>query len=189
MTVVEFNNNDDDFHSNTTKIKDCLKQNTVVLVFAVWCPHCTMMKEDWRLLKEDMGNKVNVVEIESSNLDRIRSQDKELYKKLFPQEEKVFFPMIKMFKNNKAKVYEEERKFHTMKHHINKHYLTKTRKKPKVAKKPKVIPKKQRGGATENNAKKEEVTKIKKLQLDLNKFVENLIKQTKLKEKVLAKKK
>jgi thiol-disulfide isomerase/thioredoxin len=183
MTIVEFNNapnNDADYKSNTTKIKKCLGQDTIVLVWATWCPHCTTMKDDWKLLKDDVGKKVNVVEIESGNLDRIRQQSADLYNKIVPQGDKIFFPTIKLYKGNKSKLYEEERSFPVMKKHITKHYSkaqgAKAVKKP--VKKPVKVTKKVHKGGADNTATATNATKIKdirKIQTELNTFIQNVI--------------
>lgn len=152
--LVVFNNIDDDYATNSSKIRSCLDQPTVVLVWAEWCPHCHIMKGDWERIKNDVDSKlVNIVEIESGNLDRIRAQDKALFKKLYPQSNSVFYPMIKTWKNKKGRVYSAPRNYSSMKEHIDKQFTQaakpkKTKATPKKASTAKVkkTPAKQTGG-------------------------------------------
>lgn len=175
MTIVEFNSNDDDYKRNTAQIKKCLKENTILIAHAVWCPHCVVMKQDWELVKRDIGPKIHIIEIESSNLERIKQNDTALFKKLF-KDDRVMFPTIKMYKNNKASMYEKERTFPVMKEHFKKHF---SKTKPKTVKKtPKKITTPLKGG---DNVKKtgqittKDTKVLRRIQTDLNKFVQDLV--------------
>jgi thiol-disulfide isomerase/thioredoxin len=171
MAIIEFNDINDDFKTNTSKIHQSItKRPSVVLVWASWCPHCIIMKDDWQMLKNDVGKKVTIIEIESGNLDRIRENNSLLYKKLFPNQDKVFFPMIKMYKDSKVTNYEQERKYPTMKHHVTKHLLSskKNNKVSKPTKKP-TIARNQKGGA--DNAVQSKTQQLVELREKLNKVV------------------
>lgn len=157
MTVVKFNNPEDDYKDTVAKINSCVKENTVVLVWALWCPHCINMKNDWEKLSKSSKNKVNFVEIESTNLEKIKMQNKMLFKKLYPNPERVFFPMIKVWQDKKSHVYEDERTYEKMKQHIDKKFS-----KPK-----KVLDKKskkQKGGSD-----------IKKFQNELDTYIKQIL--------------
>lgn len=53
-SIIELNNAFDDVNDKIYKIQECMKGPTVVLVWAVWCPHCQVMKPDWDMLKPDI---------------------------------------------------------------------------------------------------------------------------------------
>lgn len=165
MTIIELNNIDDELASNVRDISRCLKDDTVVLVWAVWCPHCVVMKDDWERLKSTISKRVNVVEIESSNLDKIRDSHKALFKKLYGKDGRVHFPMIKMWKDNVGIEYENERTFAGMKKAINKHY-------PKAAKAKKVVSGAQGGGGNSND----NAFNVRQLQIELNRYIANILK-------------
>lgn len=175
MKIVEFNNIDDDFNSNATQIRKCLDEPTIVLVFATWCPHCQVMKPAWEQLKNEISPKVNIIEIESVNLDRIRANNMKLYKKLFPKDDKVYFPTIKMWKDKKGKMYDSERDFNTMKTKMVKHFAKKTNKAKKATTKLNKTNAKptQQGGS--NNTLAQENQVIRKFKLDFNQYIQQLV--------------
>lgn len=148
MKTIEFNNADDDFKTNVGHIQECMKGPAIVLVWAVWCPHCTTMKGEWEKLKQSQGSKVHFVEIESTNLDKIRSGHKTLFKKLYAQPDRVSYPTIKFIKNSKGTVYENPRTYEDMKKHAEVFFKStnakKTATKPKTASTKKTTP--QKGG-------------------------------------------
>jgi thiol-disulfide isomerase/thioredoxin len=138
MKIIEFNNPDDDFESNTSEIRECLKGHTIVLIFASWCPHCVVMKPEWKQLKTELNDKVNIVEIESTNLNKIQQEDKVLFKKLFPRNNRVMFPTIKLYKDNRSHVYDNERTFDVMKKKFLTHFTKQTNTKKNTNSKDKI---------------------------------------------------
>lgn len=176
---IEFNNADDDYKTNVATIKRHMKGPTIVLVWAVWCPHCVSMKSDWESLKEAHGNTAHFVEIESTNLERIKQQNKALFKQLYVKPDRVFYPMIMMRKDNKGKLYEEERSFEVMKKHVDDFYkkpVRKTTKKPtkKLVKKV-VKPDKQSGGSEEIPHLPHFTGEVKKFQQELNDYIRTIL--------------
>lgn len=45
-------------------------EDTVVLIYANWCPHCQAMKPEWNELKNQLGSTVETIEIEESDFDK-----------------------------------------------------------------------------------------------------------------------
>lgn len=45
-------------------------EDTVVLIYANWCPHCQAMKPEWNELKNQLGHTVETIEIEDSDFDK-----------------------------------------------------------------------------------------------------------------------
>lgn len=45
-------------------------EDTVVLIYANWCPHCRNMKPQWNELKNKLGHTVETIEIEDSDFDK-----------------------------------------------------------------------------------------------------------------------
>jgi thiol-disulfide isomerase/thioredoxin len=167
MTIIELNEPDVALKPVIPKIKKCLGGNTVVGIFAVWCPHCSSMRDDWDLLKNDLkAAKVNVVEIESANLDRMRSAHPLMFKKIYGVSDRVYYPMIQMWKKNKSMEYEDERTYDNMKKVITDYYKTK----PKAA-----AAKKKAKGTTK--AKKGGAYNFKEFEKQLDAFIKKTIKE------------
>jgi thiol-disulfide isomerase/thioredoxin len=160
MSIVKFNSLDDDYKTKVAQIQDCLKKDTVVFVHAIWCPHCVSMKEDWELLKQNSRKGINFIEIESANVDRIRNANKMLFKKLYSEPDRVYYPLIKIWKDKKGSVYENERSFPIMKETIKKHFATKN----------KVKKSKQQKGGSELPT-----NEVKKFQRELNNYIKNIL--------------
>ena len=116
MTVVKFNSLTDDYNKNMTAINNCLKKKVVILIWADWCPHCIVMKPEWEKLGKDstIRDKLNLVEIESKNMQRIAEKDPNLFQKV-TNSKQLYYPTITVIKNNKARPYEKTRDFETMK--------------------------------------------------------------------------
>lgn len=171
MKVVEFNNADDDFATNVKTIKECIKGPTIVLAWAQWCPHCIMMKEEWQTLKNATHKKINIIEIESTNLNKIQEADRALFGKLYEDPTRVYYPMIKTFKNNKAKPYNDERTYDKMKKHVDATFKKTTSDEKKTTKNIKAIkPKSQQGG----DVNKKSVIEFKK---EFDRYVRNALKK------------
>jgi len=45
-------------------------EDTVVLIYANWCPHCQAMKPEWNELRNQLGHTVETIEIEDSYFDK-----------------------------------------------------------------------------------------------------------------------
>jgi thiol-disulfide isomerase/thioredoxin len=58
--------------SKTSKAKKSLpvQEETVVLIYANWCPHCQSMKPEWNEMKNLLGPMVETIEIEDSDFDK-----------------------------------------------------------------------------------------------------------------------
>jgi len=126
MTIIEFNNIEDDYSESIANIEKCMASKAVVvLVWAVWCPHCTSMKNDWDLLKTNAKTNIHFIEIESQNLERIKENNKKLFKKFYPQADRVMFPMIKSYSDKKGTTYNKERSYDVMKTHFEKQFAKK----------------------------------------------------------------
>lgn len=154
MTVLNLDSAED-VSAKNMKLLDTLvsKQNTVVLNHASWCGHCQVFKPEWEVFKNNVCNKVNVVQIENSALTQIQ-QNKRLYKKIVPKDGAVYFPMIVVFikKGSKPttekKIYDGNRTAMDLKTYID------TKIKPAKTTKGTKLPRKQRsapmaGGARE----------------------------------------
>jgi thiol-disulfide isomerase/thioredoxin len=132
--ILSLNKADD---VNTKSLKKLEKlvstENTVLLNHANWCGHCQMFKPEWDQFKNKGGSGLNVVEIESSALEALKSNPK-LYKRVTPKDGMVYFPMILVFikKENKAsdkKVYDGNRSSDGLEQYLHgKVKVTKTKK-------------------------------------------------------------
>jgi thiol-disulfide isomerase/thioredoxin len=72
---------------------------TVWLTHANWCGHCQAFSSEWKKFRETHGKKINVVDVESSAIEKIK-QDQKLYKKITKKEGNqhiLYFPMIVVF--------------------------------------------------------------------------------------------
>ena len=180
MTIIEFNNSHDDLNKNVGMIERCLGSKAVILVWAVWCPHCTSMKDDWNYLKNNTRG-INFIEIESGNLERIKETNRNLYRKLFPQSDRVFYPMIKTWNNSKGQVYQDERTLEAMKSHLEKKFKNtkkktdKSKKESKKESKTKSTEKKLKvGGKTMKNTNDIQIFKD-----EFNNYIDNILKSLK----------
>jgi thiol-disulfide isomerase/thioredoxin len=45
-------------------------EETVVLIYANWCPHCQSMKPEWNEMKRKLGPIIETIEIEDSDFDK-----------------------------------------------------------------------------------------------------------------------
>ena len=45
-------------------------EDTIVLIYANWCPHCQSMKPQWNELKNQLGSTIETIEIEDSDFDK-----------------------------------------------------------------------------------------------------------------------
>jgi len=113
--LLNLSKTEDVTNANMKKLeKLVMQENTVLLNHATWCGHCQMFRADWEEFKTRSQNKVNVVEIESSALDKLRENQK-LYKKVVGKDGVVYFPMIIVFikstgtKSSSKKIYEGNR--------------------------------------------------------------------------------
>lgn len=118
--VIELNTATDDVSKKLPEIKQRLGGKAVVLVWASWCPHCISMKPDWNNFKRTVRSDITIIEIESQNLEKIRHSNDPLFKKLYPDENRVMYPLIKSFNANKGRVYEQERTGAAMKKNFEK---------------------------------------------------------------------
>ncbi len=159
--IVELN----DRNNTEVKIremKDCMKGPSVILIWAVWCPHCQIMKPDWDMVKPDMVRQgIHVIEIESSNLDRIRQSHQDVFKKLYKKNDAVMFPTIQMHKKNDdkktvKKIYDGKRDFETMRANLSTHFKVPSKKKVSKSKSMK-----QKGGNTELKKQVQSQSQIK----------------------------
>lgn len=183
MPVIELNSQNENMTEKIPQIKGSIATSAVVLVWATWCPHCVSMKGEWNKFKTSVDPAINVVEIESQNLERIKHQDKQLFKKLYPDEHRVFYPLIKSFSKSKGEIYEDQRKSAVMKQHFenrlnsgnnaNKTEKTAAKTAPKKQEKPK---------KNSPNAKKKKggdgtATSIEMFKKELDHYIKNLMKQ------------
>lgn len=172
MKVIQFNDVEDDYASNVKEIEQAMKQPSVVLVWAVWCPHCTSMKQDWEQLKTTAKSKTNFIEIESGNLEKIKATHKSLFKKLYKQPDRVFYPMIQMRKNNVSKLYEDDRTYTDMKKSLDSHFKTAVaskKGKPATKKAKGTKPKSLKGGGNTDPSG------MAKFQRDLNDYIQGML--------------
>lgn len=193
--ILELNSSTDDVRSKFKDINNALDNNTVVLIWAVWCPHCVQMKDAWAKYKSSVGSNINIVEIESSNLDKIKQQNNKLFNRLSCKSNRVFFPMIKFWKDKQATDFNEDRTFAKLKKFSNTHYSDTTKstlvspKSPRKSKSPSKSrsksPKK-KGGAipTEStqailntNSQKQNAKGLRQIQNELNEYINSLLKR------------
>lgn len=173
MPVIELNSQNENVTEKIPQIKGSIASSAVVLVWATWCPHCVSMKGEWNKFKKSVDPAINVVEIESQNLERIKHRDRQLFKKLYPDEHRVFYPLIKSFSKSKGEIYEDQRKSAVMKKHfetrLNTSHAKKNDKQPQKPKK-QGTPKKKKGG--DGSA-----TNIEMFKKELDHYIKNLMKQ------------
>jgi len=107
---------------NIKKLETLTQKNTVLFNKANWCGHCQVFAPQWEEFKRNIGSKVNIVEIESSILNKIKDDHKNLYKRVTPSSGAVYFPMIIIYikKGNKIekKLYENNRDAKTLQNHV-----------------------------------------------------------------------
>lgn len=171
MPVIELNSQNENVMEQIPKIKGCISTRAVVLVWATWCPHCISMKTEWNKFKKNVHPNINVVEIESNNLEKIKQEDKQLFKKLYPEENRVYYPLIKSFSKNKGKIYEDQRKSVVMKQHFETELDAKKEEIPKSVKKEtknKTADKKKKSGG--------DGTHIATFKKELDNYIKNLMK-------------
>lgn len=175
MKIVEFNGFEDDYKKKVKHVQDAMKGPAIVLVWATWCPHCTTMKDDWNRLKQANANVAHIVEIESSNLEKIRNADRALFKRLYSRPDQVSYPMIKFVRSNKGSVYDKERTFDEMQKHATT-YFKKSKKKaaPKAA--AKTVPKKGTASAKKLSGGNAD---IKDFQRELNDYIKRVLSNVK----------
>lgn len=175
MPVIELNSQNDNVTENVPKIKKSIASSAVVLVWATWCPHCISMKGEWNKFKKSVHPNINVVEIESNNLEKLKQEDRKLFKKLYPDENRVYYPLIKSFSNNKGVIYEDQRKSAVMKQHFETALKeNSTKETPKKSSKSKKSVKKD---SAEGKRKTGGSNKIELFKKELDSYIKNLMKQ------------
>jgi thiol-disulfide isomerase/thioredoxin len=79
------------------------KENTIWLNHAKWCSHCLAFGPEWKKLKKQMkDNKTNVIDIESSVIEKLQEKNPALYKRV-TKKEGLYFPMIVVFSKKDGK--------------------------------------------------------------------------------------
>lgn len=53
-----------------TKSTPTVPEETVVLIYANWCPHCQSMKPEWNEMKNRLGPMIETIEIEDADFDK-----------------------------------------------------------------------------------------------------------------------
>jgi thiol-disulfide isomerase/thioredoxin len=104
--ILSFKNEEDVTDTNLKKLDKLVSNNnTILLNHATWCAHCHHFQPEWKKFKSLAAkNKVNVIDVESSALQKIE-QNSKLYKKITPKDGMVYFPMIIIFvKKNKGTI-------------------------------------------------------------------------------------
>jgi thiol-disulfide isomerase/thioredoxin len=174
MPVIELNSQNENIAEQVPRIKKCIASSAVVLVWATWCPHCVSMKSEWNKFKKTVHPNINVVEIESNNLEKLKQEDKKLFKKLYPDENRVYYPLIKSFSHNKGVIYDDQRKSAIMKQHFETALKANSVKEetPKQSSKGKKSVKKSVGKQQKGGGNKMELFKK-----ELDSYIKNLMKQ------------
>lgn len=182
MTFLNLESVADLTPKNLKKLEDLVSQkNTVLLNHANWCGHCQIFKPEWNEFRQNIGKKVNLVQIENDALSALQ-KNKTLYKKVVPKDGVVYFPMIIIFlkknskKTSEKKIYDGNRTAFDLKSYID----TKVKVKPVAATKPKVENEKT---VTTRKSKKEQtqqpqIDQKKALSLfELNKELDDILAQ------------
>lgn len=124
--------------------------HTISLIHATWCGHCVVFKPEWEKLRK--SKKFNTISIESSVVDKVKTENPKVLERL-SRKEGLYFPMIHLFikKGDKVKkiLYEGNRSAKDIEEFIEKH----SKKSKAKAIKPKAEPKvkkAKKGGKEEN---------------------------------------
>jgi len=185
--IIELNKYTDNLKSRSQAMTKVLDKNTIVLIWAVWCPHCVNMKDDWNRVKKVVPRGVHIIEVESGNYNKLQNEHPLLYQRLNTNTDRMYFPMIKMWKNKDCVEYEGERNFKDMNTAIQKYYKTHNAKKDdKMQKNKKKLPtpkgKKQgdkksakKGGDVKGGVPPMSAYKMRALQKDLNNYINDLL--------------
>jgi hypothetical protein len=145
------------------------------------------MKDDWNRVKKVVPRGVHIIEVESGNYNKLQNEHPLLYQRLNTNTDRMYFPMIKMWKNKDCVEYEGERNFKDMNTAIQKYYKTHNAKKDdKMQKNKKKLPtpkgKKQgdkksakKGGDVKGGVPPMSAYKMRALQKDLNNYINDLL--------------
>lgn len=81
-------------------------KDSIVLVYADWCPHCKTMKPEWNEMKNRLGSNIKTIEIEDSDFDK-DTKIKEMQDRELNGEQLEIFGYPTMFKihNGRADYY------------------------------------------------------------------------------------
>ena len=138
--ILSLDNHDDVNQQSLKKLEKLVSAgNTVLLNHANWCGHCTVFKTEWNKLTTDKKKHVNFVQIENQALQRMKSENPKLYKRITPKDGMIYFPMIFVFVKNAnkpstKKLYDGTRTAETLRQ-----YLSANGKEEKKTPKPKVV--------------------------------------------------
>lgn len=81
-------------------------EDTIVLIYANWCPHCQSMKPQWNELKNQLGSTIETIEIEDSDFDKdIKLRNIENNKLNGEKIEVYGYPTMFKIKNGRADYY------------------------------------------------------------------------------------
>lgn len=95
-------------NSKTVKTVNPLPEpeETIVLIYANWCPHCQSMKPQWNELKNQLGSTIETIEIEDSDFDKdIKLRNIENNKLNGEKIEVYGYPTMFKIKNGRADYY------------------------------------------------------------------------------------
>jgi thiol-disulfide isomerase/thioredoxin len=113
---------------NVKQLREALRDtNSVVLLHAQWCHWCKLFKPEWDKFANDQ-KKVTVVELEASQLEKIKSKDENLYQNLIGNEG-LGFPTVLLFKNGQRYTYQGERNKESLQKHLDDFLVKKNEKK------------------------------------------------------------
>lgn len=124
--------------------------HTISLIHATWCGHCVTFKPEWEKIRK--SKKFNTISIESSAVDKVKSENPKLMDRI-SRKEGLYFPMIHLFikKGDKVKkvLFEGNRSAEEIEETIKKMSASKS-KKPKAENKTPKTKKSKKGGKEEN---------------------------------------
>jgi thiol-disulfide isomerase/thioredoxin len=124
--------------------------HTISLIHATWCGHCVTFKPEWEKLRK--SKKFNTISIESSVVDKVKSENPKVLERL-SRKEGLYFPMIHLFikKGDKVKkvLFEGNRSAEEIEETIKKMSASKPKAKKAENKTPKTK-KAKKGGKEEN---------------------------------------
>lgn len=137
--ILSLENNADVTQPSLKKLEKLVSTgNTVLLNHASWCGHCSVFKPEWDKLTTESKKNVNFVKIENQALQKLKSENPKLYKRITPKDGMIYFPMIVVFvskqsdKPSQKKIYDGSRTAVSLQQYLTSN-IKETQKKPKKA--------------------------------------------------------
>ena len=128
MQIIKVN--DDSSAKLFSKKKDS-GDDIIVFFYAEWCGHCKAMKDDWKKFIQKAPSNLNIAEIESEHIKKLKTDPKVRG-----------FPTIKYYNKGNEEEFNDERTADNLLKFVNKHLSQSSNKRPTrlVSKKPTLKP-------------------------------------------------